>query len=274
MAGVGHPRAARDPARAVRGRLAARRRDVLGAHGRRRRAARIPARRARDDAAPRAGDRGHHRAAVAPEPLERGLLPERDPVPVLRARVDPGPGRSCCRTASGRGSPGAVGGGRVRGAPQSALFFVLVLVTWLVNRRRLPQVRWPQLVGVSVPLVAMLVFSAWRFHAHTGYWAGVAENANMNLTAGRCHNIVTQAFPNAGRPASCRSAPRHPTTAGASACRASGSRPSCRPGTRSRCARRSAARRFASSVTSAIPRSTARSARVATRRTGVLGQLR
>lgn len=78
--------------------------------------------------------------------------------------------------------------------PQSALFFVLVFVTWLVNRRRLPQVRPLQLLGVALPLVAMLAFSAWRFHAHTGYWAGVAENANMNLTAGRCHNIVTQAF--------------------------------------------------------------------------------
>ena len=78
--------------------------------------------------------------------------------------------------------------------PQSALFFVLVLVTWLVNRERLPQVRVRSLVLVAVPLLAMLAFSSWRFHAHTGYWMGVAENGNMNLTAGRCHNIVTQAF--------------------------------------------------------------------------------
>ena len=39
-----------------------------------------------------------------------------------------------------------------------------------------------------------LAFSLWRFHVHTGYWGGIAENANMNLTAARCHNIVTQAF--------------------------------------------------------------------------------
>lgn len=78
--------------------------------------------------------------------------------------------------------------------PQSALFFLLVAVTWLVNRRRLPHVRPLALVLIALPLLGMLAFSAWRFHAHTGYWAGVAENANMNLTAGRCHNIVTQAY--------------------------------------------------------------------------------
>lgn len=79
--------------------------------------------------------------------------------------------------------------------PQSALFFVLVLVTWLVVRKRVPWVRARQLVLVALPLLAMLGYSSWRFHAHTGQWLGVAENANMNLTAGRCHNIVTQAFP-------------------------------------------------------------------------------
>jgi len=78
--------------------------------------------------------------------------------------------------------------------PQSAAFFVLVLLTWLVNRKRLPHVKPLALGLVALPLVGMLAFSAWRFHAHTGYWEGVAENANMNLTAGRCHNIVTQVY--------------------------------------------------------------------------------
>lgn len=82
--------------------------------------------------------------------------------------------------------------------PQSALFFVLVLLTWLVARKRLPWVRARQLVLVALPLSCMLGYSSWRFHAHTGQWLGVAENANMNLTAGRCHNIVTQAFPTEG----------------------------------------------------------------------------
>lgn len=79
--------------------------------------------------------------------------------------------------------------------PQSAMFYGLVLVTWLALRRRLPHVRARQLGLVALPLLLMLGYSTWRFHAHTGQWMGVAENANMNLTAGRCHNIVTQAFP-------------------------------------------------------------------------------
>lgn len=78
--------------------------------------------------------------------------------------------------------------------PQCGLFFMLVLLSWALNRKRLRHVLPRHLVGVSVPLLAVLVFSFFRFHAHTGYWGGLAENANMNLTAGRCHNIVTQAF--------------------------------------------------------------------------------
>lgn len=78
--------------------------------------------------------------------------------------------------------------------PQSAVFYALVFGVWLLNVRRLPQVRVRQLVGVATPLVLALGFSLWRFHYHTGYWGGIAENANMNLTAGRCHNITTQAF--------------------------------------------------------------------------------
>jgi len=78
--------------------------------------------------------------------------------------------------------------------PQSAIWFVFVLLTWLVNRRRLPWVRWLHIVAIALPLVGALFFSSWRFYKHTGYAGGVAESANMNLTAGRCHNIVTQAF--------------------------------------------------------------------------------
>lgn len=78
--------------------------------------------------------------------------------------------------------------------PQSALFFLLVLGTWGLCRRRLAHVLPRHLLMVALPLLLVLGFSFWRFERHTGYWAGVAENANMNLTAGRCHNIVTQAF--------------------------------------------------------------------------------
>jgi hypothetical protein len=78
--------------------------------------------------------------------------------------------------------------------PQSALFFVLVLLTWVVNRKRFEHVRVPHLLAVALPLLLALGYAFGRFHAHTGYGPGIAENANMNLTAGRCHNIVTQAF--------------------------------------------------------------------------------
>jgi hypothetical protein len=80
--------------------------------------------------------------------------------------------------------------------PQSAAFFLLVLLTWFVNRKRLVLVRPRHLLAVAVPLLLALGYAFFRFHAHTGYGPGVAENANMNLTAGRCHNIVTQAFRN------------------------------------------------------------------------------
>ncbi|HET6582970.1 MAG TPA: hypothetical protein VFG69_05980, partial [Nannocystaceae bacterium] len=78
--------------------------------------------------------------------------------------------------------------------PQCAMFFALAFATWIVVRRRAPQVRVVRLVAVGLPLLFTLLFSFWRFHAHTGYGPGIAENANMNLTAGRCHNVVTQAF--------------------------------------------------------------------------------
>lgn len=78
--------------------------------------------------------------------------------------------------------------------PQSSIFFLLVLLSWAVNRHRLRHVLPRHLLAVALPLILMVAFSFYRFHAHTAYWGGVAENANMNFTAGRCHNIVTQAF--------------------------------------------------------------------------------
>lgn len=80
--------------------------------------------------------------------------------------------------------------------PQAAVFFALAFVVWLLNVKRLPLVRWRQIVGISLPLLLALAFSLGRFRYHAGYWGGIAENVNMNLTAGRCHNITTQAFRN------------------------------------------------------------------------------
>jgi hypothetical protein len=71
-----------------------------------------------------------------------------------------------------------------------------VFLTWLVHRKRLPHVRIRHLVAIALPLLLTLGYSFWRFEQHTGYRFGISENANMNLTAGRCHNIVTQAFAN------------------------------------------------------------------------------
>ncbi len=81
--------------------------------------------------------------------------------------------------------------------PQSLVFMGLALLVWFLATRREggTRARAGQLALVSAAVVATLAFSSWRFHHYTGYWGGVAEAANMNLTAGRCHNIVTQAFP-------------------------------------------------------------------------------
>lgn len=80
--------------------------------------------------------------------------------------------------------------------PQSALFFTGALVVAIVARRRLPRLRPRHVAVVGACLAIALAVSVVRFRLHTGYFGGIAENANMNLTAGRCHNIVTQAFPN------------------------------------------------------------------------------
>jgi hypothetical protein len=77
--------------------------------------------------------------------------------------------------------------------PQVAIFLAAVFFLVVSRWRSLP-VRPRHLVAVGVPLAAVFAFSLGRFWFHTGYLGGIAENANMNFTAGRCHNIVTQAF--------------------------------------------------------------------------------
>jgi hypothetical protein len=97
----------------------------------------------------------------------------------------------------GRGAMGAGISGAIAFAlrPQIAVFFVLALVLWWFRRRTLVWLDAGRLWRVSLPILLVFGFGLWRFHAHTGYWGPVAENANMNFTAARCHNIVTQAFP-------------------------------------------------------------------------------
>lgn len=82
--------------------------------------------------------------------------------------------------------------------PQVAVFFGLLALAWLLDR---PRRRWSARVDVravvrfAIPLIVVLAISLIRMRIYTGELGGVAENASMNLTAGRCHNIVTRSFP-------------------------------------------------------------------------------
>ena len=86
--------------------------------------------------------------------------------------------------------------------PQVALFFVGVVATFALTHHAArrgaavaPRAGARAFGVIAACLLATLAFSMLRFERHAGYFGGVAENANMNFTAGRCHNIVTQAFP-------------------------------------------------------------------------------
>lgn len=89
--------------------------------------------------------------------------------------------------------------------PQSAVVFGLIGGFWLLDRGLARRAKPLVFVHVTprrallyaLPLVLALGFSLVRFRVHTGYFGGVAESATMNFTAGRCHNIVTQAFADA-----------------------------------------------------------------------------
>lgn len=82
--------------------------------------------------------------------------------------------------------------------PQAAVFFVLLALAWAIERARLG----PGSLGLTAkhamlllaPLLVVVAISMIRVRVHTGRFGGVAENASMNLTAGRCHNIVTRAW--------------------------------------------------------------------------------
>jgi len=85
--------------------------------------------------------------------------------------------------------------------PQAGVFFALIGLLWLIDRLggwgTFARVTPRRALLYALPLVLALGFSLVRFRVHTGYFGGVAESATMNFTAGRCHNIVTQAFPDA-----------------------------------------------------------------------------
>lgn len=107
----------------------------------------------------------------------------------------------------GRGALGAGVFGALAFAlrPQSAVFFILLGLVWLLDRRRRDTLgirgTWSRRVDLraallfSLPLIVALTISVVRVRVYTGSFGAVAENGTMNLTAGRCHNIVTRAYP-------------------------------------------------------------------------------
>ncbi len=117
----------------------------------------------------------------------------------------------------GRGAPAAGLWGAFAFAlrPQSAVFFLLLALAWAYERLRfgtrrlffVPRLRpepgvlqarparqVAQAFWLLAPLLVIVAISMVRVRVHTGRFGGVAENASMNLTAGRCHNIVTRSW--------------------------------------------------------------------------------
>ncbi|GEM_PF-1014119 len=85
--------------------------------------------------------------------------------------------------------------------PQVGVFLGLSAGLWAYDRLRARPGSWsrrvcaPQALAFALPLALVVAVSAVRMRVHAGHWGGVSESATMNLTAGRCHNIVTHAFP-------------------------------------------------------------------------------
>ena len=100
----------------------------------------------------------------------------------------------------GRGAAGAGLWGAFAFAlrPQSAVFFLLLALAWAYERLRFKSAAFRldrrQLIWLLAPLLVVLAISMVRVRVHTGRFGGVAENGQMNLTAGRCHNIVTRSW--------------------------------------------------------------------------------
>ncbi|PRP94913.1 hypothetical protein [Enhygromyxa salina] len=89
--------------------------------------------------------------------------------------------------------------------PQSAVFLLMLGAVWLLDRRHHDahgiRGTWSRRVDgraallFSLPLALALAISVVRVRVYTGSFGAMAENGSMNLTAGRCHNIVTRSYP-------------------------------------------------------------------------------
>jgi hypothetical protein len=79
--------------------------------------------------------------------------------------------------------------------PQALVSVGLLGVLWLFGRKLWPKVTVKSLVWLSIPLLVVLAFSAWRLHYHTDRWGLMSENGSFNQVFGRCHVTKIIALP-------------------------------------------------------------------------------
>ena len=79
--------------------------------------------------------------------------------------------------------------------PQILASIALFGVLWLLWRKAMPKLKITGLLLAFVPLLAIMVFSAWRLHYHTERYGLISENGKFNQVFGRCHNNKIIALP-------------------------------------------------------------------------------
>jgi hypothetical protein len=79
--------------------------------------------------------------------------------------------------------------------PQIMLSVALVGLFWIVARRHLPKLRLQHFAIAMIPVLAIMAFSSWRLHHHTGRHGLISENGTFNQVFGRCHNNKIVALP-------------------------------------------------------------------------------
>jgi hypothetical protein len=79
--------------------------------------------------------------------------------------------------------------------PQVMLSVAFVGLFWLVARRHLPRLTVRHFAIAMIPVLAIMAFSSWRLHHHTGRYGLISENGSFNRVFGRCHNNKIVALP-------------------------------------------------------------------------------
>lgn len=79
--------------------------------------------------------------------------------------------------------------------PQALVSVALLGVLWFAGRKLWPKFTWRMLTWTAIPLLLILVFSAWRLHYHTERWGLMSENGSFNQVFGRCHVTKIIALP-------------------------------------------------------------------------------